>query len=498
MTDSNAPVHGTENFASMLEKIREIAARKNGKISYEELVCALPSGLSESIVTDRFVSILGAIGISVSGFGDCSGRHMVCREDSCIGDGRPFGRVLTREEEFEAFRRIDESERFVRSEFGEFGFAAEMYISVLEKLLCGDERFDHVVGGAFSGKRDAYVKLIPGFIDAISGSVSALYDSRSRSEQERRTAAGGLKRILDGLSFRQDVVERMCDEANDEIYVPYERLVRVGGPKDEMALHEKRFGMPPDEFMSRFPILREALRTGRRTREAIIEANQRLVVAVAKKSLGRGIPFHDLVQDGNIGLVNAVRKFNVKKGYKFSTYAIWWIRQSISRAIDNQARTVRIPVHVIEQIERLGKSERRLLQQLRRDPTDDEIAVDLGVTRSRICELRRFSIDAMSLDSEIGEGGGTTYMDLVSDSNAKSAPEEADRSISRGMISEAMKCLDQRERTVIDQRYGLSDGIQRTLDEVGTALGVTRERIRQIELSAIRKLREPRIASLLR
>lgn len=192
-----------------------------------------------------------------------------------------------------------------------------------------------------------------------------------------------------------------------------------------------------------------------------------------------------------------MRKFNINRGHKFSTYAIWWIRQAIARAIENQARTIRVPVHVIEQVERLKRADRALLQKLNRQPTDGEVAKELHMSAGRISELRKIVQRTVSLDATISDEDGATYGDFIPDEKAPDVAETTDRNILRGRLSEILNVLDDRERVVIEQRYGLNDGVQRTLDEVGLLFNVTRERIRQIELSAIRKLRDPQILSIL-
>lgn len=269
------------------------------------------------------------------------------------------------------------------------------------------------------------------------------------------------------------------------------------------------FGMSPEDFMSCFSDLRRAMEDGNAARTRIIEANQRLVVFVAKKYVNRGISFLDLVQEGNIGLMNAVRKFSYRRGHKFSTYAIWWIRQAIARAIENQARTIRIPVHVIEQIDMMRRADRRLMGSLGRKPTDREVAEEMSkreekigsskfsMTPERVAELRQMSQHTVSIDCKIGEDESATYGDFIHDEMAECQSDTADRNLLKEKVAEALKCLTDRERIVLDSRYGISDGVQRTLDEVGLLFNVTRERIRQIEMSAIKKLRESRCIGIL-
>lgn len=479
----------------MLAKIRRRSEEAGGTIRYCELISALPDGQTERIVTERFLRLLKAFKIVVTDIplrttGGCASESVVGNYLRHVGAFR----LLSKEEEAYSFRQIDDSERFVRTAFGEFLFAPQMYLDILKKLDARDERFDHVVGGVFSGKRNVYVELIPTFVSNLTKLQERLKAACAASASAHVVLLPEIHRTLDSLSFRQDVIEKMCDAAHEQIYLPYLRLRKHGGSSDELARYEVRFGFAPDDFVSRFAAMRRSLDDGRRARSRIIEANQRLVVFVAKKYVGRGIPFLDLVQEGNVGLVNAVRKFNLNRGHKFSTYAIWWIRQAISRAIENQARTIRIPVHVIDQVERMKRSERGLLQEFNRNPTDEEVAAALHLPVARIAELRQISQHTVSLDATISCDDSTTYGDFIPDEKTPDVFSTTDRNILKDRLAEIIKVLDSRERIVIKQRYGLEDGIQRTLDEVGLLFNVTRERIRQIELSAIRKLRDPKIA----
>lgn len=268
---------------------------------------------------------------------------------------------------------------------------------------------------------------------------------------------------------------------------------------DPVRMYLKEIGKVPLLSTKDELVLAEKMDKGdKEAQRELAEANLRLVVSIAKRYVGRGMLFLDLIQEGNLGLIKAVEKFDYKKGYKFSTYATWWIRQSITRAIADQARTIRIPVHMVETINRLMRATRQLVQELGREPTPEELSKELGMSLERVREIQKIAMDPVSLETPIGEEEDSHLGDFIQDETSPAPADSATYMLLREQLKTVLDTLTSREARVLKLRFGLDDGKMRTLEEVGSEFGVTRERIRQIEAKALRKLRHPSRSKKLR
>ena len=337
------------------------------------------------------------------------------------------------------------------------------------------------------------------------------HDELNKTLTDEEMEPGQLEKILNELEKRTvKVVDHLPDELEpdakalaEEEVIPEQELVSDYMPDninidDPVKMYLKEIGRVP--LLSATEEIEIAKRMGQGdelAKQQLTEANLRLVVSIAKRYVGRGMLFLDLIQEGNLGLIKAVEKFDYQKGYKFSTYATWWIRQAITRAIADQARTIRIPVHMVETINRMRQATNQLVYQNGHEPTPEELAKAMDMSVERVREIQRMAQEPASLESPVGEEEDSSLGDFVADENAEAPGKAADRAMVAQQINLALKSLTPREEKVIRLRFGLDDGRPRTLEEVGRDFGVTRERVRQIEAKAIRKLHSRKCLSLL-
>ena len=320
--------------------------------------------------------------------------------------------------------------------------------------------------------------------------------------EELAAALKGLDLDADSLddlynTFNENGIEIVSetdsgDESGDKLLLDDNTLTKDSTINDPVRMYLKEIGQIKLLTLDEESVLADRISEGdEEAKNILAEANLRLVVSIAKRYVGRGMLFLDLIQEGNIGLMKAVDKFDVSKGYKFSTYATWWIRQAITRAIADQARTIRVPVHMVETINKLARIQRQLTLELNREPSEEELAKKMGTSVDKVREIYKISQDPVSLETPIGEEDDSHLGDFIKDERNLSPEEFATNEMLKDEISQVLETLTEREEKVIRLRFGLEDGKPRTLEEVGQMFGVTRERIRQIEAKALRKLRHP-------
>ncbi len=339
-------------------------------------------------------------------------------------------------------------------------------------------------------------------MDQLEDTIAALFEQGIEIGQAREDEpAEGESGENDADSAEEDTFDLSQIEIDDSISLYLKEIGRVPllTAEEEISLAKrmekgrearKQLTQGVDDWDERERLL-WLVRDGQAAQEHLIKANSRLVVSVAKKYVGRGVPFLDLIQEGNIGLIRAVKKFDYRRGFKFSTYATWWIRQAVTRAIADQGRTIRVPVHMYEQINRLTRTSRQLVQELGRDPTTEEIADELGVTPRKVEHIMRVSQRPLSLEMPVGEEEDSYLGDFIEDEDADAPGDAAGQQLLREVIDEIFQSLTPREVRILQLRFGLVDGYSYTLEEVGKKFGVTRERIRQIEAQALSRLRHP-------
>lgn len=425
--------------------------------------------------------------------------------------------LLSRQKEVEISRRIDQAEKNIQENLHRFGLAAVFYCDTANKVMMNQERFDRVVADKNIDRREKYLKeltlLITRVLDMHDDARAAYMRLNSARRRKKSVAAAQkefeeLRDKLSGFysdfSFKSKVYEDFVGRLR-EIRQRVMKLLRQrdADPEDDSCRDalkeiEMQLWMPVAQFLDHYKIMRQSVKDAQDAKREMIESNLRLVISIAKKYTNRGLAFLDLIQEGNMGLMKAVEKFEYRRGYKFSTYATWWIRQAITRSIADQARTIRIPVHMIETINKLMRVQKKLVQDLGREPTPDEISAECGMPVEKVRSVLKMAQQPISMQQPVGDSDDTSFGDFLEDKSAENPMDGASYNSLRDKIGDVLNTLNPRERAVIEQRFGLRDGTPRTLEEVGRQFNVTRERIRQIEAKALRKLRHPTRISKIR
>jgi RNA polymerase primary sigma factor len=523
------------------QKVEELVAiaKEQGFITYEEINEILPMTFDSAEQIDQVLIFLSGMDIQVLNQAEVE-RQKERKKEAKELEGlakRPEGTsddpvrmylkemgsvpLLTREEEVEISKRIEKAQIQIEKIIMRFRYSTREAISIANYLITGKERFDKIIAEKEVSDKNLYFSLLPKLSQLLRQEdrilekfLIDLYSTETKKidkvkiseliEKCRIRTQSYLRR----MHFRHNIIE----DFGEVILTAYDRFLtlekemqelipraeknkfaaaKLIAVKRKLAKRELAAGRSLDEFKKDVRMLQRWMDKSQEAKREMVESNLRLVISIAKKYTNRGLSFLDLIQEGNMGLMKAVEKFEYRRGYKFSTYATWWIRQAVTRAIADQARTIRIPVHMIETINKVLRGAKKLMMETGREPTPEELANELGLTPERVREIYKIAQHPISLQAEVGDGGESQFGDFLEDTAIESPAEATGYAILKDKMNEVLSTLTDRERTVLIERFGLLDGKPKTLEEVGVRFKVTRERVRQIEAKALRKMRHP-------
>ncbi|WP_414038955.1 RNA polymerase sigma factor [Chlamydia trachomatis] len=527
-----------EEIQRKLEELVTLA-KDQGFITYEEINEILPPSFDTPEQIDQVLIFLAGMDVQVLNQADVERQKERKKEAKELeglakrSEGTPddpvrmylkeMGTVplLTREEEVEISKRIEKAQVQIERIILRFRYSTKEAVSIAQYLINGKERFDKIVSEKEVEDKTHFLNLLPKLISLLK-EEDAYLEERLLALKDPALSKPDQARLNDELEkcrIRTQAYLRcfhcrhnVTEDFGEVVFKAYDSFLQLEQQINDLKaraernkfaaaklaaarrkLHKREVaaGRTLEEFKKDVRMLQRWMDKSQEAKKEMVESNLRLVISIAKKYTNRGLSFLDLIQEGNMGLMKAVEKFEYRRGYKFSTYATWWIRQAVTRAIADQARTIRIPVHMIETINKVLRGAKKLMMETGKEPTPEELGEELGFTPDRVREIYKIAQHPISLQAEVGDGGESSFGDFLEDTAVESPAEATGYSMLKDKMKEVLKTLTDRERFVLIHRFGLLDGRPKTLEEVGSAFNVTRERIRQIEAKALRKMRHP-------